>query len=64
LIQAADDTVAPPEQSDLMAKALRAGSKSVTLIKIPGDDHWLSNGQTRLQALTEVDNFLRSNLPP
>jgi hypothetical protein len=46
-----------------MAKALLAGSKQVTLLKIPGDDHWLSNAPTRLQALTAVDNFLRSNLP-
>ena len=52
----------PPEQSDIMAKALRASSKPVTLLKLPGDDHWLSNAATRVQALTEVDNFLRSDL--
>lgn len=63
LIQATDDTVVPSEQADTMAKALRAGSKPVTLVKIPGDDHWLSSAQSRVQALAQVDNFLRSNLP-
>ena len=63
LIHAMDDTVVPPEQSDLMAKALRAGGKSITLLKIPGDDHWLSGAETRIQALKAIDTFLQANLP-
>jgi len=63
LIHATDDTVVPAEQSDLMAKALRLGGKSVTLLKIPGDDHWLSGAETRVQALKAIDTFLQANLP-
>jgi len=63
LIHSADDTVVPAEQSDNMAEALRVGGKSVTLIKLPGDDHWLSGAATRIQALKEIDAFLQANLP-
>jgi dipeptidyl aminopeptidase/acylaminoacyl peptidase len=63
LIQAADDTVVPPEQTEFMANALRAGGKPVKLAKIPGDDHWLSTSQARIRALTEIDAFLQENLP-
>jgi dipeptidyl aminopeptidase/acylaminoacyl peptidase len=63
LIHATDDTVVPAEQSDLMANALRLGGKSVTLLKIPGDDHWLSGAETRVQALKAIDAFLQANLP-
>jgi dipeptidyl aminopeptidase/acylaminoacyl peptidase len=63
LIHATDDTVVPAEQSDLMAGALRLGDKSVTLLKIPGDDHWLSGAETRVQALKAIDTFLQANLP-
>ncbi len=63
LIHAMDDTVVPPEQSELMANALRAGGKSITLLKIPGDDHWLSGAETRVQALKAIDTFLQANLP-
>ena len=63
LIHALDDTVVPAEQSDLMAKALRAGGKSITLLKIPGDDHWLSGAETRVKVLKAIDTFLQENLP-
>jgi dipeptidyl aminopeptidase/acylaminoacyl peptidase len=63
LIHALDDTVVPAEQSELMAKALRAGGKSITLLKIPGDDHWLSGAETRVQVLKAIDTFLQANLP-
>ena len=63
IIQAADDTVVPTDQADLMASNLRLGGKPVTLVKIPGDDHWLSGAATRIQALTAIDAFLQVNLP-
>jgi dipeptidyl aminopeptidase/acylaminoacyl peptidase len=63
LIHATDDTVVPPEQSDFMANSLRAGGKSITLLKIPGDDHWLSGAETRVQVLKAIDTFLQANLP-
>jgi dipeptidyl aminopeptidase/acylaminoacyl peptidase len=63
LIQAGDDTVIPTDQIELMSNALKAGNKSFKLVKIPGDDHWLSTSQARVRALTEIDAFLQANLP-
>jgi dipeptidyl aminopeptidase/acylaminoacyl peptidase len=62
LVESAEDTVVPAEQSELMANVLRAGRKPVKLLKLPGDDHWLSNPPTRIQAFTEIDSFLREHL--
>jgi dipeptidyl aminopeptidase/acylaminoacyl peptidase len=64
IIHAVDDTVVPADQSDMMAKALRQAGKSVTFLKIPGDDHWLSGAETRVQALKALDTFLQANLTP
>jgi hypothetical protein len=32
-------------------------------LKIPGDDHWLSGAETRVQVLKAIDTFLQANLP-
>jgi pimeloyl-ACP methyl ester carboxylesterase len=63
LLQSTEDTVVPPEQADAMAAALRITDKQVKLVKMPGDDHWLSNTATRVQLLQEMDAFLQANLP-
>jgi dipeptidyl aminopeptidase/acylaminoacyl peptidase len=63
LLQAQDDTVVPIEQADSMAAALRVTNKQVKFVKMPGDDHWLSNAATRVQVLQEMDAFLQANLP-
>jgi dipeptidyl aminopeptidase/acylaminoacyl peptidase len=63
LLQSTDDTVVPVEQADAMAAALRLTDKPVKLVKMPGDDHWLSNTATRVQVLQEMDTFLQANLP-
>jgi dipeptidyl aminopeptidase/acylaminoacyl peptidase len=63
LIQAGDDTVIPSDQTEMMSNALRAGSKSFKVVKVPGDDHWLSTNEARIRALTEIDAFLQANLP-
>jgi dipeptidyl aminopeptidase/acylaminoacyl peptidase len=64
LLQSTEDTVVPPEQADSMAAALRLTNKPVKLVKMAGDDHWLSNTATRVQLLQEMDAFLQANLPP
>ena len=48
--------------SDSMARVLKEGNASVTYLKLPGEDHWLSRGATRLQVLTEIDRFLAAHL--
>ncbi len=64
LIHGADDTVVPYNQSARMEDALRAAGKSVTLVKLKAEDHWLSSSETRLQALRETDRFVNQHIGP
>jgi dipeptidyl aminopeptidase/acylaminoacyl peptidase len=64
LIHGRDDTVVPIGQSRKMADALRAAGKPVELVELAGEDHWLSNGATRLQMLQATVDFLEKNNPP
>lgn len=64
LIHGRDDTVVPPQQSRLMADALKKAGKPVEYTVLAGDDHWLSRGETRLQMLRSVVAFLEKNNPP
>jgi dipeptidyl aminopeptidase/acylaminoacyl peptidase len=64
LIHGRDDTVVPFEQSDVMLSALKKAGKSVELVTLKKEDHWLSRGETRLQMLTSSVAFLEANNPP
>jgi dipeptidyl aminopeptidase/acylaminoacyl peptidase len=64
LIHGRDDTVVSIGQSRRMADALRAAGKPVELVELPGEDHWLSRGATRLQMLQATVAFLERNDPP
>lgn len=64
LIHGKDDTVVPYYQSLAMQRALRAAGKSVDLVTLTGEDHWLSRGETRQQMLTSLVAFLEKNNPP
>jgi len=64
LIHGKDDTVVPYVQSTLMADALKKVGKPVELVTLPGEDHHLSRGATRLQMLTSMVDFLEKNNPP
>lgn len=64
LIHGRDDTVVPYSQSEEMAKALERAGKSVQLISLPHEDHWLSQSATREQMLEAVADFLGRNDPP
>jgi dipeptidyl aminopeptidase/acylaminoacyl peptidase len=64
LVHGKDDTVVPLEQTRVMEKALRAAGKPVEVVVMPGEDHWLSRGETRLQMLQSVVAFLEKNNPP
>jgi acetyl esterase/lipase len=64
LIHGKDDSVVNFEQSTLMASALRRANKSVKLVELVGEDHWLSRAATRLQMLREIEAFLTENLGP
>jgi dipeptidyl aminopeptidase/acylaminoacyl peptidase len=64
LIHGKDDTVVPFEQSQIMADALRKAGKPVEFVTLKREDHWLSQGETRLQMLQSVVAFLEKNNPP
>jgi len=64
LIHGKDDTVVPYEQSQIMADALRKAGKPVDFVTLNKEDHWLSQGATRLQMLQAVVAFLEKNNPP
>ncbi|MEO1553096.1 MAG: prolyl oligopeptidase family serine peptidase, partial [Pseudomonadota bacterium] len=63
LLHGNDDTVVPFAQSTKMRNALRRADKQVELIKLKGEDHWLSVAETRMQTLREMDRFISQHLP-
>ena len=64
LIHGAEDTTAPPDQSDKMESALRSAGPSVSLVRIKGDDHQLADIQSRARVLNAVSTFLATYLKP
>ncbi|WP_374472815.1 prolyl oligopeptidase family serine peptidase [Phenylobacterium sp.] len=64
LVHGKDDTVVPLEQSRIMAEALKKAGKPHELTILPGEDHWLTRGETRLQMLEAVVAFLEKHNPP
>ena len=64
LIHGTNDTVVPISQSEDFARLLRAQSKSYQMIELPGEDHWLSSGESRLQLLKALEEFLAIHLQP
>ena len=64
LIHGRDDTVVPYEQSEVMLGALKRAGKSVELLALKHEDHWLSRSETRLQMLEASVAFLKANNPP
>jgi len=64
MVHGQDATVVRYEQNEVMARALRKAGKPVEFVTLPGDDHWLSRGATRLQMLGAVVAFLEKNNPP
>jgi dipeptidyl aminopeptidase/acylaminoacyl peptidase len=64
LLHGSSDTVVPPEQARTMLKALQAQGKSVQLVELPGEDHWLSLSDSRIRVLTEMEKFLAEHLRP
>ena len=58
-----DDTVGPLAQRTRMRNALRRADKEVELVKLKGEDHWLSVAETRMQTLKAMDEFLKTHMP-
>ncbi len=64
LIHGRDDTVVPFEQSDIIYNALQKAHKSVELVTLKNEDHWLSRNDTRLQMLQSAMAFIKAHNPP
>jgi dipeptidyl aminopeptidase/acylaminoacyl peptidase len=47
-----------------MDRALNEAGKTHTLVRLPGEDHWLSRSATRTQVLEEMERFLARYLGP
>jgi dipeptidyl aminopeptidase/acylaminoacyl peptidase len=62
IVYGTGDGVVPNEQSERMARALKAAGKDVTVAVLTGEDHWLSRTETRVQVLKELDAFLGKSL--
>jgi dipeptidyl aminopeptidase/acylaminoacyl peptidase len=62
LIHGRDDTVVPIIQSRDMAAALQGAGKTVEVVELEGEDHWLSGAKTRLATLQALDAFLAKHL--
>ena len=56
------DAIVPNEQSERMAQALTDSGKTVTLVKLQGEDHWLSRSATRIEVLRQLEQFLAKHL--
>jgi dipeptidyl aminopeptidase/acylaminoacyl peptidase len=64
LIHGQDDTVVPFGQSQIMERALHGAGKQVDFVVLKSEDHWLSQGATRLQMLQATMDFVEKNNPP
>jgi len=62
LIHGKDDTIVAFDQSEVMRDALKAAGKPVQLIKLDGEDHWLSTPTTRTEMLKALEAFLAKHL--
>ena len=62
LLHARDDAVVPFGQSRSMQRALLDAGKTVQLVELDGEDHWLSEASTRLKAMKAIDVFLAQQL--
>ena len=63
LIHGKDDTVVPISESENMDAALTRAGKPHQLIRLDGEDHWLSSPQTRTQMLQAAVDFVVQHDP-
>jgi dipeptidyl aminopeptidase/acylaminoacyl peptidase len=64
LIHGRDDTVVPYAQSTGMRNALANAGRSVQLVDLRAEDHWLSSEPTRIQTMQAAVAFIEQHNPP
>jgi len=57
-----EDSVVDPQQPQLMIKRLQEAGKPVQVVKLKGEDHWLSTWEGRTQVLEAMDAFLQQTM--
>ena len=62
LIHSKSDEIVPVSQSERMHKALERAGKEVEFLRLKGDDHYLSFGETRTEALQAIVQFVEEHL--
>jgi acetyl esterase/lipase len=62
LLHGEDDHVVRIDQSELMYKRLKKAGKEVKFVELEGEDHFLSSGETRKQALKEIVTFVNKHI--
>lgn len=63
LIHGENDSIVPYSHSRNMERALDRADKPVELVRLDGEDHWLSRSATRIEMLRAVDAFLSQHNP-
>lgn len=64
LVHGLDDTIVLPEESRLMANALKSAGKPYELIELPGADHSLDLPEAKIRTFKEIERFLKQHNPP
>lgn len=62
LIHGKDDTVVDFTQSRIMERALERAGKDVTFVELKDEDHWLSQGETRIETLKAMSDFVDKHI--
>ncbi|MEL6738689.1 MAG: prolyl oligopeptidase family serine peptidase, partial [Pseudomonadota bacterium] len=63
LIHGRDDTVVPFAQSVMMRNELRGKGKEFEFVELEGEDHFLSQSDTRMQMLGATMAFVQKHNP-
>lgn len=63
LVHGDQDTVVAPQQSQVMANALKAAGRPYEYVVLPGENHFMTRSATRTQMLQALESFLAKNLP-
>jgi dipeptidyl aminopeptidase/acylaminoacyl peptidase len=63
LIHGKEDTVVDPNQTAIMAAALKRADKPVEVMTLPAEDHWMSREETRIATLKASVAFVERHNP-
>ena len=58
LMHGENDKIVGYKQSRLMQRALKKAGKEVELVKLKNEDHYLSQGSTRMQTIETMVGFV------